>query len=119
MTLKILAIDDEPAMTVLTNLLLKSYGMEVISANQGKDGIELARTEAPDLILLDLMMPDMTGIEVCQAIRSFSEVPILAYSALNDRQEVANALKAGINAHLEKPSPSEVLVDQIRQLIKS
>jgi CheY-like chemotaxis protein len=119
MALKILTIDDEPAMTKLTSLLLESYGMVVVSTNFGKEGIQLVRTETPDLILLDLMMPDMTGIEVCQTIRSFSNVPILAYSALNDSQEIVEAIKAGINDHLEKPSPSEILVEHINQLIKA
>lgn len=119
MALKILTIDDEPAMTMLTSLLLGSYGMEVVAANLGEEGIQLVHAEAPDLVLLDLMMPDMTGIEVCRAIRSFSAVPILAYSALNDRDEVADALKAGINDHLEKPSPSEILVEHINRLVRA
>jgi two-component system, OmpR family, response regulator MtrA len=119
MTLKILVIDDEPAMTTLISLLLKSYGMEVVTANQGEPGIQLVHSESPDVVMLDLMMPDMSGIEVCQAIRAFSNVPLLAYSALNDREEIAKALAAGINDHLEKPAPSEVLVQHIQQLVKS
>lgn len=119
MALKILTIDDEPSMTTLISLLLKNYGMEVITANDGQKGIKLVRSEAPDVVMLDLMMPDMTGTEVCQAIRTFSNVPILAYSALNDREEIAKALAAGINDHLEKPSPSEVIAKRIRQLVKA
>jgi CheY-like chemotaxis protein len=93
--------------------------MEVIAANQGDEGVQMVRTEAPDLVLLDLMMPDMTGIQVCEAIRSFSTVPILAYSALTDKHEIAMALKAGINAHLEKPALSEVLVEHIQRLTQA
>jgi two-component system response regulator MtrA len=115
MTLKILSIDDEPSITTLLSLLLGTYGMEVITANTGKDGIQLVRTEAPDLILLDIMMPEMNGVEVCQAIRSFSNVPILAFSALSDSQEIANAMKAGFNDFLEKPSSSEILVTRIQE----
>ncbi len=116
MSLKVLAIDDEPSMTILISLLLKSHGMDVITANEGEKGIQLVRSEAPDVVMLDLMMPDMSGIEVCQAIRTFSNVPLLAYSALNDKEEVAKALAAGINDHLEKPSPSEVIVEHIQRL---
>jgi len=119
MTLKILVIDDEPAMTTLIGLLLKHYGMEVVTANMGQPGIELVRTETPDVVMLDLMMPDMTGIEVSQTIRTFSNVPILAYSALSDKEEIAKALAAGINDHLEKPAPSEVMVEHIQRLAKA
>lgn len=119
MTLKILVIDDEPSMTTLLNLLLKSHGMEVITTNEGEQGIRLVRSEAPDVVMLDLMMPNMSGVEVCQAIRTFSNVPILAYSALTDKDEIANALAAGINAHLEKPSPSDIIVRHIKQLVKA
>lgn len=118
MSFKIVVIDDEPSMTMLIGLLLKTYGMEVITANEGEQGIQLVRSEAPDIVILDLMMPDMSGVEVCQAIRTFSNVPLLAYSALTDRDEIAKALAAGINAHLEKPSPSEVIVEHIQQLVK-
>jgi DNA-binding response OmpR family regulator len=116
MALKILSIDDEPSITKLLALLLGSYGMEVIMANTGRHGIELARSETPDLVLLDMMMPEMSGLEVCQAIRSFSNVPILAFSALSDAQEIDNALKAGFDGYLEKPSSSEILVAHIHQL---
>lgn len=116
MALKILTIDDEASITKLLSILLGSYGMEVITANTGKDGVRLARTESPDLVLLDIMMPEMSGLEVSQAIRSFSNVPILAFSALSSPQEIAKALNAGINDFLEKPSSSEILVAHIHQL---
>ena len=116
MALKILSIDDEPAMTLLISILLKSYGMEVIECNRGRDGVQLVRTESPDLVLLDMMMPEMNGLEVCQAIRAFSNVPILAFSALSDPEQIEKALRAGFNDYLEKPSSSEILVDRIHQL---
>jgi two-component system, OmpR family, response regulator MtrA len=116
MALKILTIDDDPSITKLLSILLGTYGMKVITANSGKQGIELLRAEAPDLVLLDMMMPEMSGMEVCQAIRTFSDVPILAFSALGNPQEIANALKAGFNGYLEKPSSSEILVARINEL---
>ncbi len=116
MALKILSIDDEPSITKLVSILLGTYGMKVITANSGKDGVELVRTESPDLVLLDMMMPEMSGLEVCRAIRAFSNVPILGFSAMSDRQEIANALKEGLNGFLEKPGSADVLVDTINQL---
>jgi DNA-binding response OmpR family regulator len=119
MALKILTIDDDPSVTKLISLMLRAYGMQAIPANTGKDGIQLVRAEAPDLVLLDMMLPEMSGLEICKEIRSFSNVPILGYSAMSDRQEIANALEAGFNDYLEKPSSGEVLVARIRQLTDS
>jgi DNA-binding response OmpR family regulator len=116
MALKILTIDDDPAVTKLLSLLLKSYGMEVIAANSGEQGLQLVRNESPDLVLLDIMMPDMSGLEVCQAIRSFSNLPIVAYSAISNPQEVTKALAAGVNDYLTKPTPIEIMVARIKRL---
>jgi len=116
MPLKIISIDDDPSITKLLSILLGSYGLKVITANSGKQGIELVRAETPDLVLLDIMMPEMNGIEVCKVIRSFSDVPVLAFSALGDRQEVARAMEAGFSGFLEKPSSGDILVANIEKL---
>jgi two-component system alkaline phosphatase synthesis response regulator PhoP len=118
MALKILAIDDDPEVTKLTSLLLKSYGMDVLVANSGAIGVEMVRRESPDLVMLDMMMPEMDGIEVCQVIRSFSNVPILAYSAFYDLEEITRAKSAGVNDYLQKPTPSNIIVEHINRLIK-
>lgn len=115
MALKILSIDDDPSITKLLSILLGTFGMQVITANSGARGLELMRAEAPDLVLLDIMMPEMNGWEVCQAIRSFSDVPIIAFSALGSPQEVEKALRLGFNDFLEKPSSSEILVERIHK----
>jgi DNA-binding response OmpR family regulator len=115
MPLKILTIEDDQAITTFFNSLLTVYEMQVMVANDGATGIQLARTESPDLILLDLMMPVMNGWEVCQTIRSFSQVPIIIVSAVSDREKIASAISAGANAVMEKPISIEDLVSQIRQ----
>jgi DNA-binding response OmpR family regulator len=119
MDLKILAIDDDPALTEMTVLLLGSFGMQVLTANDGEQGVQLARAEAPHLVILDMMMPGMDGWQVCKAIRAFSPVPILAYSALNTKQEIASVLEVGANAYLAKPAPLDVLLEQIAKLTSS
>ncbi|MCS6993890.1 MAG: response regulator [Anaerolineales bacterium] len=116
MALKILSIDDDPSITKLIRILLGIYGMEVLTANTGREGLALVRSESPDLVLLDIMMPEMNGWEVCQAIRSFSDVPIIAFSALGSPQEVEKALRMGFNDFLEKPSSAEILVERIQKL---
>jgi len=114
MPLKILTIEDDPAITTFINTLLTFYEMQVLIANDGATGIELARTESPDLILLDLMMPVINGWEVCHTIRSFSQVPIIVVSAISNRDEIASALSAGANVFMEKPISIEELVSQIK-----
>jgi len=116
MALKIVSIDDDPSITKLIRILLGLYGMQVSTANSGREGLELVRSEAPDLVLLDIMMPEMNGWQVCEAIRSFSEVPIIVFSALGSPQEIDKAMKMGFDDFLEKPSSAEILVEHIQKL---
>ena len=116
--MKILVIDDDPAMTDLLKLLLEPASSAVLTANSGPEGIQLAKTEHPDVIILDLMMPDMSGWQVSKIIREFSKVPILILSALDSPGLVAAALDAGADDYLIKPVPSNVLVAHINNLVK-
>jgi DNA-binding response OmpR family regulator len=118
MTLKVLAIDDDPAMTDLLTLLLKTHGFNVLTANSGEDGVAISRKETTDVIILDLMMPGMDGWQVCNQIRSFSKVPILVFSALDSPGMVASALDAGADDYLVKPVPSGVLIAHLNKLTR-
>jgi DNA-binding response OmpR family regulator len=113
MTIRVLAVDDDPAMTDLLNLLLRSYGFEVATENSGESAVESIRANPPDVVLLDLMMPGMNGWEVCAAVRKFSKVPIIILSALDKPADVASALDAGADDYLVKPVSSSVLVAHI------
>ncbi len=117
-TMKILVIDDDPAMTDLLKLLLAPAAAEVIAANSGPDGIRLANDSKPDVITLDLMMPDINGWQVCKAIRKVSSIPILILSALDSPGLVAAALDAGADDYLIKPVPSSVLLAHINKLVR-
>lgn len=114
--LSVLVIDDDPATTDLLSLLLMPVTSEVIIANSGGEGVDLAREFEPDFIVLDLMMPDMTGAEVAAEIRKFSSVPILILSAINHPQLVASALDNGADNFLRKPVSEDILVSQIRRM---
>ena len=116
--MKILVIDDDPAMTELLKLLLEPASCDVLTANTGPDGIFLAQSKNPDVIILDLMMPDMNGWQVCKAVREFSRVPILILSALDSPGLVAAALDAGADDYLIKPVPSSVLVAHLHTLVR-
>lgn len=118
MTIKLLVIDDDTAVTDLLSLLLKSQGFEVFATNNSSDGLSMIREIQPDLVILDLMMPEMDGWEVCRAVRQFSQIPIIILSALNDPSMIASVLDAGADDYLTKPTPSRVLVAHINRLSK-
>jgi two-component system KDP operon response regulator KdpE len=116
--MKILVIDDDPAMTELLKLLLTQAASEIFTANTGQEGIAHTRRNSPDVIILDLMMPEMDGWKVCEMVRSFSNVPILILSALDNPGMVARALDAGADDYLIKPVPSGVLIAHINTLVR-
>jgi DNA-binding response OmpR family regulator len=118
MPIKALAIDDDPAMTELLALLLKSHGLEIYTSNSGEEGMQLIHTIDPDIIILDLMMPGLDGWQICREIRSFSKVPIIILSALDNPGMVASALDAGADDYLIKPVPSGVLIAHLNNLTR-
>jgi len=116
--MKILVIDDDAAMTELLKLLLQSAASQVLTANTGMEGVELAKNSEPDVVILDLMMPEMDGWKVCEVIRTFATTPILILSALDNPGMVARALDAGADDYLIKPVPSGVLIARLNMLVR-
>jgi len=116
--MKVLSVDDDIAMTELTAMLLQTHGFHVLTANSARDAIQIVREKQPHAVILDLMMPDMDGRQVCRIIREFSNVPIIILSALNDPETVASALDSGADDYLVKPVPSDVLAAHLNRLIK-
>src|SRR6266508_5342057 len=117
MTIKLLVIDDDTAVTDLLSLLLRSQGFEVFATNNSTEGLNMIREIEPNLVVLDLMMPEMDGWEVCRSVRQFSQVPIIILSALNDPSMIASVLDAGADDYLTKPTPSRVLIAHINRLV--
>jgi DNA-binding response OmpR family regulator len=117
MTTKIIVIDDDSAVTDLLSVLLRSHGFDVQVTNNSVEGMGLIRDEKFDLVILDLMMPEMDGWEICKEVRSFSKVPIIVLSALNDPSMVASVLDAGADDYLTKPTPSRILIAHINRVI--
>ncbi|HSM72793.1 MAG TPA: response regulator transcription factor [Anaerolineales bacterium] len=117
MTTKIIVIDDDTAVTDLLSVLLRSHGFEVEVTNNSVEGMEMIRDEKFDLVILDLMMPEMDGWEICKEVRSFSKVPIIVLSALNDPSMVASVLDAGADDYLTKPTPSRILIAHINRVV--
>jgi two-component system, OmpR family, response regulator MtrA len=118
MNTTILTIDDDPAITELLSVILRANGFDVLIANSGEEGIWIAKEKMPRLVILDLMMPDMDGWQVCKAIRAFTGVPILILSALDDPSVVASILDAGADDYLVKPIPSAVLVAHLNKITR-
>lgn len=117
MPIKILVIDDDSAVTDLLSLLLRSQGFDVTATNSSTDGLSMIRESSPDVVVLDLMMPDMDGWQICKTVREFSQVPIIILSALNDPSMIASVLDAGADDYLTKPTPSRVLIAHINRLV--
>ena len=117
MSVKLLVIDDDSAVTDLLSLLLKSNGFEVAATNNSTEGLSMIRDMSPDVVILDLMMPEMDGWQICKAVREFSQVPIIILSALNDPSMIASVLDAGADDYLTKPTPSRVLIAHINRLV--
>ncbi len=115
---KVLVIDDDKEMTELLKVILEPNTFEVITANSGQEGIPVLKEQNPDVVLLDLLMPDMDGWQVCKEIRTFSQVPILVLSAISKPGMVARALDEGADDFLLKPMPGSVLTAHIKKLAR-
>jgi DNA-binding response OmpR family regulator len=113
----ILLIDDDEVETGLMRRLLNRFGFEVIVSNSSQEGIRLVRECNPGMVILDLMMPEMSGWQVCKEIRQFSDVHILIFSAVGEPSLVTKALFAGANHFFPKPTPIIVLVEYIDSAI--
>lgn len=118
MTMSVLMIDDDPDVAVTLRTLLRGQDFEIEPIYTAKQGVEACRRNEPDVVILDLLMPEMDGWEVCHEIRSFSDVPILILSALGSPGSVARALDAGADDYLIKPVHASLLASRLRTLVR-
>ena len=99
----ILVVDDDPAILRLLSTNLKARGYEVTTANNGEESLEAVQRDFTDLIILDIMMPKVDGVEVCRRIREWSDVPIIILSAKGDEKDKVKCLELGADDYLTKP----------------
>jgi len=118
MTLHVLMIDDDPDVAVTLRTLLRGQDFEIQAVFEGESGVTMCRETSPDIVILDLLMPEMDGWEVCEQIRSFTDVPILILSALGSPGSVAKALDAGADDYLIKPVHASLLASRLRTLVR-
>lgn len=115
---KILIVEDEQKIARFLELELNYEGYEVLIANNGRDGLEKGKKEDVDLIILDLMLPELSGIEVCRRIRQTSDVPIIMLTAKDDISDKVTGLDIGADDYMTKPFAVEELLARIRVLLK-
>lgn len=114
----ILVVDDEPQLRRVMRTTLTDLGYTVIDAKTGEDALETLRHDRPDLILLDLNMPGIGGLETCRAIRETSEIPIIILSVRNTEREKVQALDAGADDYVSKPFGIQELLARVRAALR-
>src|SRR4030095_13560658 len=116
---KILVVDDNLDTRELTHLHLTTEGFTVVVASDGREGLYMAGVERPDLIITDISMPGLDGVEMVRQVRQLSElknVPILVLTAMG-RDEMEQAIKAGANRAMNKPVLLDALADDVREML--
>lgn len=120
MAARILVVDDEVHIANIIKLTLEHEGFEALVANDGADGLRLAREEKPDLILLDLMLPSIDGYKVCRLLKfddKYKHIPIVLLSAMGEAQDRELGRQVGADLYISKPFKPDELVENIRQLL--
>ncbi|MFE3253052.1 two-component system response regulator CseB [Streptomyces sp. NPDC059209] len=115
---RLLLVEDDDVIRNTVRMLLERYGFTVSTADDGLTGLEMFRETDPDLLLLDVMLPDLDGIGLCRRVRELSLAPILMMSARGDALDVVAGLEAGADDYVVKPCESAVLVARIRSLLR-
>ena len=111
-------IDDEPETVRMMKFILMEAGMDVIGANSGLDAIDICPHTQPDVILLDLMMPEMDGYETFRYLRNITNAPVLIVSAKSQKEEVVKGLVFGADDYLTKPFYPDELVARVNNIVK-
>ena len=121
MSKKILIVEDEPGVMAAIRFLMEQQGYQVWVAEKGEDALDLVSKNKPHLVLLDIMLPGMSGWEVCEMIRlnpDYREVKIVFLTARRDAAEITRGLALGANAYITKPFNNDQLVAKVKSLLQ-
>ena len=122
MAKRILLVDDEKDLAESLAFRLRASGYEVILAGDGSEGLDKAKNEKPDLIILDLMLPKMDGYQVCALLKAdpkYSKIPIILFSVRAQESDFKLGKEAGGDAYITKPFDSQALLAKIKELLQS
>jgi two-component system KDP operon response regulator KdpE len=115
---RVLIVDDDPGVRKLVEYNLSLEGYEVITANGGKEALRRAQNETPDLVLLDVIMPDLNGLRVCQSLRSISQVPIVMLTGKAEEESVLKGFGLGADDYVTKPFNSDELIARVKAVLR-
>ena len=115
---EVLVVDDEPRLLRLVHVELTSSGFDVRTATNGKQAVTAVAEREPDLVILDIMLPDTDGFEVCRQIREFSEVPIVMLTAKGEDADKVKGLNMGADDYLTKPFNTDELLARVRAVLR-
>lgn len=117
---KILVVDDEEDILSLVKMRLEANGYEVITAQDGQEGLNIAKSAKPDLIVLDLMLPKMDGYKVCRILKfdsRYKDIPIILFTARSREEDKKTGFVTGADAYITKPFEPQVLLENIKKLL--
>jgi two-component system, OmpR family, alkaline phosphatase synthesis response regulator PhoP len=117
---KILITEDSPTILEILKSVLVEQGYEVIVATDGQEALEKARTEKPDLMILDLMLPKIDGYKVCRMLKfdeKYKNIPIIMLTARTKESDEKLGREVGADAYMKKPFEPEMIIDQIKKLL--
>jgi two-component system response regulator RegX3 len=115
---RVLVVEDEPSLAESIKYALEIEGFDVVTAGTGREGLDYARTFLPSLVLLDVMLPESSGLDVCRQIRSSSDVPIIMVSARDAEADMVAGLELGADDYVTKPFSMRELVARVRAQIR-
>lgn len=117
-TQRILVIDDEPSLCKVLKDAFSLAGYDVVTAADGPEGLRQLHIYQPDLVILDVMMPEMSGWEVCQQIRHSSDVPVIMLTALTSEREIIHGLDCGADDYVTKPFSTTILLARVGSILR-
>ena len=118
MSKKVLVVDDDIKTVEVVSLYLKHDGYHVLAAHEGNEALRLARESHPDLIVLDIMLPGRDGMDICRALRSESDVPIIMLTARTEEEDKLKGLDLGADDYIVKPFSTRELAARIRAVLR-
>jgi len=115
---KVLVCDDETQILTALRIILRDAGFKAIPADSGEEALRAAAVQRPDAAIVDLLLPDIDGVEVCRRLREFSEMPILVLSAVGEEEAKVRALEAGADDYVTKPFGPRELVARVQAALR-